>query len=371
MAIPKVFVSSTCFDLAEVREQLSRFIRSFGFDPILSEHGDIFYKPDCHTHDSCLHEVSNCNLFILIIGGRFGGEYVSDKTKSITNAEYAAARTVGMPIFTYVREGVLADHRLYQKNKGQDFAGKIIYPSIDDQKHSADIFKFIDEVRKRPANNALEGFQTFSDIESHLRKQWAGLVFDLLRTRHLSAQIGATNNLISGLTVTSQKLEDLVKSLYLSSDKDSAEKEIASIEAASKLEVFFENVLRPNWIKDGEYLLDPTKIHIDRVAQVNPDGHTWWSYLVETGLFDESTVPHDPENLDSDWDDALRCLVTVEDNRYFLIMPDENPHTPNLFEGNIIGSTFEQRKKALLRVLEKFSIGGLLESRKSQKQILN
>ena len=88
MATPKVFVSSTCFDLGEIREQLARFINSYGFDPILSDHGDVFYKPDCHTHDSCIHEVSNCQLFILIIGGRFGGEYVYDNSKSITNAAY-------------------------------------------------------------------------------------------------------------------------------------------------------------------------------------------------------------------------------------------------------------------------------------------
>ena len=32
MATPKVFVSSTCFDLKEVRDSISRFIKSFGFE---------------------------------------------------------------------------------------------------------------------------------------------------------------------------------------------------------------------------------------------------------------------------------------------------------------------------------------------------
>ena len=42
MAVPKVFISSTCFDLSEIREQLSRFISNYGFEPVLSEHGDVF-----------------------------------------------------------------------------------------------------------------------------------------------------------------------------------------------------------------------------------------------------------------------------------------------------------------------------------------
>ncbi|MFQ1840348.1 DUF4062 domain-containing protein [Aeromonas veronii] len=175
MAAPKVFVSSTCFDLGEVREQLRRFIQSFGFEAVLSENGDVFYHPDLHTHESCIHEVSNCKLFILIIGGRFGGENVTDKSKSITNAEYMAARESQIPIFTYIRRSVLSNHHIFQQNKKKDFASEIEYPAIEKQEHALNIFSFIDDVRKAPTNNAFEGFDGFPEIESHLRKQWAGI----------------------------------------------------------------------------------------------------------------------------------------------------------------------------------------------------
>jgi hypothetical protein len=180
MAVPKVFISSTCFDLSEVREQLSRFISSYGFEPVLSEHGDVFYHPDLHTHEACVHEVTNCQLFILIVGGRFGGEYISDKSKSITNAEYDAAKRHDIPVFTYVRTAVLSNHHIYQENKNKPFASDIDYPAIDKQKYAVDIFNFIDQVRRSPINNALEGFENFSDIESSIRKQWAGMFFDFI-----------------------------------------------------------------------------------------------------------------------------------------------------------------------------------------------
>lgn len=73
MANPRVFVSSTCYDLGEVRDSLYSFIKSYNFDPVLSERGDVFYHPELHTHDSCIKEIENCQIFVLIIGGRFGG----------------------------------------------------------------------------------------------------------------------------------------------------------------------------------------------------------------------------------------------------------------------------------------------------------
>ena len=57
---------------------------------------DVFYHPDLHTHESCIHEISNCQLFVLIIGGRFGELSNIDKIKSITNAEYDAARELNI-----------------------------------------------------------------------------------------------------------------------------------------------------------------------------------------------------------------------------------------------------------------------------------
>ena len=87
MAVPRVFVSSTCYDLKYIRENIRYFINNMGFESILSEDGDVFYAPEQHTHDACLSEVQNCQMFVLIIGGRYGGNY-KQEDKSITNKEY-------------------------------------------------------------------------------------------------------------------------------------------------------------------------------------------------------------------------------------------------------------------------------------------
>ena len=80
MAAPRVFVSSTCYDLRYIRENLRFFIPTLGYEPVLSEQGGVFYDPALHVQDACLAVVPTCQLFIRIVGGRFGSQYKSHTT---------------------------------------------------------------------------------------------------------------------------------------------------------------------------------------------------------------------------------------------------------------------------------------------------
>lgn len=209
MAIPRVFVSSTCYDLKYIRENLKYFIRSLGYEPILSEEGAVFYDPTKHTHDSCLTEVPNCQLFVLIIGGRFGGEF-KGKTSSITNEEYREAIRRKIPVFALVESAVYSDHQVFntnRKNKSID-SSKIIYPSID--KYAIKVFDFIDEVRLQAINNALVPFRDFTDIENYLKQQWAGMMFSFLLRDNESARVADT---MAHLVEINEKVAFLSKQL--------------------------------------------------------------------------------------------------------------------------------------------------------------
>ncbi|AUF97202.1 hypothetical protein CXQ80_15865 [Pseudomonas sp. 02C 26] len=191
MATPRVFVSSTCYDLKYIRENLKYFIRNIGYEPVLSDDGAVFYDPKKHTHESCLTEVPNCQLFVLIIGGRFGGEYIGKET-SITNEEYREAIRRKIPIFAMIEQAVYSDHFVYSSNKNNKELdrSKISYPSID--KNAPKIFEFIDEVRKQAINNALIPFRDFNDIENYLRQQWAGMMFSFLLQDNENARVADT-----------------------------------------------------------------------------------------------------------------------------------------------------------------------------------
>jgi len=79
----KILISSTCYDLKEIRNQLDRFLKTIGHEPVLSDKNDIFYDPDSHTHTSCIEAVSKCDMVIFVIGGRFGGTAIPDAYKTL------------------------------------------------------------------------------------------------------------------------------------------------------------------------------------------------------------------------------------------------------------------------------------------------
>ncbi|WP_413716016.1 DUF4062 domain-containing protein [Sphingobium sp. B8D3B] len=74
MARPRVFVSSTYFDLKSVRADLEHFIRERGFDPVLHERGSIPYGNAEALERYCYKEIETCDILISIIGGRFGSQ---------------------------------------------------------------------------------------------------------------------------------------------------------------------------------------------------------------------------------------------------------------------------------------------------------
>ena len=234
MAIPRVFISSTCYDLSEVRDALVTFIKSFGFEDALSERGDVFYHPDLHTHESCIREISNCHILVLIIGGRFGGTYKADTSKSIVNAEYEAARELNIPVFTFIKKDVLHDHKLYERNKNNV---NITYPSIEKQEYAKNIFEFINAVRKSPINNGLFDFQFSRDIEEILKKQWAGIFYEYLSEKANKAKLESANQTLSQLNTMSKKIEELVENIYRKVDEAQADKVIESIDKCKKVRV--------------------------------------------------------------------------------------------------------------------------------------
>ena len=203
MAIPRVFISSTCYDLRYIRENLKYFIKTLGYEPVLSEEGSIYFDPTLSTQDSCLREVPSCQLLVLIIGGRFGEAYKHTGV-SITNVEYREAVKSKIPIFALVDNSVHSEYFVYQKNKDNPEinGNKVVYPSVGSTK----IFDFIEEVRRNSVNNALVPFSDFSDIEAYLRQQWAGMMFSFLTRQNEDIRVADT---LSTLTQISEKVEFL------------------------------------------------------------------------------------------------------------------------------------------------------------------
>jgi len=335
MATPKVFISSTCYDLGEVRDALATFIKDYGFDPVISEHGDVFYHPDLHTHEACLHEVSNCQMLVLVVGGRFGGRYLYDKAKSVTNAEYEAAKKSEIPIFAFVKKEVLESERLYRHKTNKD--KNIDFPAIEKQEDAPAIFDFIADVRGATKNNGYFPFERSQEIVELLRRQWAGLFFEFLRSRQLRMELESQRHLLNALLNTSDKLEELTKKIYTFVDKsDDAKSFLKSVdvrmmgfEFLSKLFMLFDN---------ARFSI----LSLDQLAEIEPAGLEWWEYLEATGNFILSP-PRDDGSLK-----AIMWYGSLKGTREFGVGFDHlsSQIETSYFEGfRKLG--YEERKKVL------------------------
>lgn len=204
MAGLKVFVSSTCVDLGAQRAQVRALLEKMGYEPVMSEYSDVLFDHRIHTHTSCIKEIANADMVVLLIGSRFGGtatpealseiqieeiekssnksDLVRDKDRlSITQVEIMKAVEADVPLFAFVDSKVHSDHHLYQKNKDKSFADEIVYPSIEKPESAKYIFEFINFITHRFANNAITPYSSFGDIEDHLVKQWSMIFQRLLR----------------------------------------------------------------------------------------------------------------------------------------------------------------------------------------------
>lgn len=176
----------------------------------------MYFDPRLHAQDACLAEVPNCQVLVLIIGGRLGSSYKSSGT-SVTNAEYREAVRLRIPIFALVEQAVLNDFRVYEGNKTNPNidVSRIAYPAVD----NIGVFSFVEEVRTNAVNNALVPFRDFSDIESYLRQQWAGMMHAFLTVRNEGERVSEN---LSVMKQMSERIEMLSRQILLSVGTDEA-----------------------------------------------------------------------------------------------------------------------------------------------------
>lgn len=232
MASLRVFVSSTCYDLEKVRKSLRLFIKQMGFEPIMSDYSDVTYDPRKHTHTSCVDEVQNSDILVLIIGGRFGGKAIPDaheniqfdklsrdtsiieylkKTKSfsITQLEVLKAIEESIPVYTFIKNDVWVDHEKYQKNKSKGDEG-IKYYSIDKQEYAGTIFEFINYIRHRNIGNNIHVFNEINDIRNVLKKQWSGYFQKLLQEQRYTCNQNKEMKIFPKTNIPHKEFNDIL-----------------------------------------------------------------------------------------------------------------------------------------------------------------
>jgi len=209
MAKPRIFISSTFYDLRQVRADLDFFVEQMGYEPVRNEEGDIPYGKEEALEEYCYKEIRNIDILVCIIGGRFGSESKKSNS-SITQMELKAARDEGKQVYIFIDGNVLSEYETYLLNKDSETK----YRYVDDLR----VYKFIEEIKSLNSNNVIKGFETASDIVKFLREQLAGLFQSFLEIQTRQKEV----SMIKGLQTTVNTLNQLVN--YLSNEnKDQAD----------------------------------------------------------------------------------------------------------------------------------------------------
>ncbi len=184
---PRVFLSSTIKDMADLREALKFWLEEMGYEVQLSEHNDFQRSPDSGTFEACFESIRQSDYYILLIGMRPGSWYHEQDRITVTQQEYRTAyeswRHTGKPkLVSFVRHDVVTALRERQKGGATQDTPSL----LDDAELTAE---FIREVRREnetaeavagaapyPSANWLTDFATFRQLTDGLRSalQMAG-----------------------------------------------------------------------------------------------------------------------------------------------------------------------------------------------------
>jgi len=164
---PTIFISSTFYDLRQVRADLFHFIEDqLGYRALASEHASFPVDPDIDTIENCRERVQkDADCMVLIVGSRYGS-IPTDLSKSVTNIEYEIAHAKGIPIYTFIQKEILAILPAWESNPNADFSTIVDSPAL---------FQFINNIRSSGKQWTFP-FDTAQDIVNVLRNQFAYLM---------------------------------------------------------------------------------------------------------------------------------------------------------------------------------------------------
>lgn len=210
MAKPQVFVSSTYYDLKHIRASLEGFIENLGYTAILSDKGRIAYDPDIPLDESCYRSASESEIFVLIVGGRYGSQVSEEKVvatqefyeryESVTKKEFQAARSNDIPTYILVEKSVYGEYETFRKNRENK---SVEYAHVD----SVNVFLFLDDIMSKRRNNPMHQFEKHTDIEFWLKEQWAGLFRELLDKRNTNKKLVSLSDKVELLSEINSSLQ--------------------------------------------------------------------------------------------------------------------------------------------------------------------
>lgn len=213
---PRIFVSSTFYDLKYMRDDLANFIRAHDFEPIMFEEGDVGYTPGKGLDESCYETMKNADMVVLIIGGNYGSPASGENKDgieeylSVTRKEFITAVKASIPAYVFIDASVYAEYGIYEENMQniEERKCEIRFKATKD----INVFRFIKSI-KTIGNISITEFKKSGEIKSFLGKQWADMFKTYLKSLRENKDTLQVQDAIARLNTMMQQMELMVNGL--------------------------------------------------------------------------------------------------------------------------------------------------------------
>ncbi len=170
----RVFISSTAYDLLDLRAELALGLSELGISPILSDDklSDFRVEPNANSIETCLTNLRSCDEVLVLLDRRYGPSLAKAgfDDLSATHLEYRTARDKGIPVRFYVRDRTVGEYATWKKN-GRSENVKFEWVEAQNDRR---IFGLLEEHSKlhasSPVSNWFDTFINSLDLKTAVAK---------------------------------------------------------------------------------------------------------------------------------------------------------------------------------------------------------
>jgi hypothetical protein len=215
-----IFISSTDYNLIDLRAELARYLAELGYRPILSS-SDGFHdnSPDLEPWESCLQVLQTAYVMVLVIDGKYGepfewkefASFIGDRRVSPTHAEYILAHKTKMRMLVFIRKEILTHYQSYRSalkfaNGDKKIARENLSKTLP--KHIAfETLEFVEEVKTTRSIPWIKPFENVTDIKQEIQKKMLNELAELFlfKNKHLESVVRAFSSVLDDLPEEKRK----------------------------------------------------------------------------------------------------------------------------------------------------------------------
>ncbi len=237
-----IFISSTDYNLKDLRAELARFLSELGYRPVLSSaEGFPDSSPILEPWESCLPVLDKCFVMVLVIDGQYGTglkwpnykDYFEEENFSPTHGEYVFAHKTRKRMLVFIRKSLMPHYQSYRVTmdtckEDKVEARRILSPTLPPYV-TFETLDFINKVKTTKPIPWINEFDDITSVKKEIQKKMLNELAELflIKNKHFETVIDSFNKVMDSLTLEEQR-----KAL----GKINATKEIT--DAVEKLEGF-------------------------------------------------------------------------------------------------------------------------------------